>query len=284
MNKARYITTCITTLLILTGCGPGTKKPLLVCPGKNSVAEAMTALQSQSENMVSLYAKGKSRLQYYDEKGKKHKENLDVKILVKSSDEIYLQGDMSVIPKAIILGSNKREFWLGIKPKEISAYWWGQWPDLDPSQDILINPKTLLEALGIAKIDLQAEWSLSNKGPFDILTMRKESVIIKKIYIYCRDYTIRKIEYFDSDERVLARMELDQYKEITENFSVPSLIELETFGSDKKEDSLSITFDLNSVEHKEITAAQNKFFRRPPPRGYKNLHRLENGNWIIYQQ
>jgi hypothetical protein len=284
MKKSRHIVTCITALLALTGCGPGAKKPLLICPGKNSVAEAMTALQFQSENMVSLYAKGKSRLQYYDEKGKKRKENLEVTMLVKSFDKIYFQGDMSVVKKAIIVGANEREFWLAIKPKEISSYWWGQWPDLDPSQDLLINPKTLLEALGIAKVDLQAEWSLSNEGPFDILTMRKESVIIKKIYIYCCDYTIRKIEYFDSDERVLARMELDQYKEIAENFSVPSLIEVETFGTDRKEDSLTISFDLNLIEHRKITAKQERLFRRPPPKGYKNLHRLENGNWIIYQQ
>ena len=126
MKKARYFITCITTLLILTGCGPGMKKPLLICPGKNSVADALAALQSQSKNMVSLYARGKARMEYYDEKGKKKKENLDVKILVKSSDEIYLQGDMSVVPKAIIIGSNEREFWLAIKPKEISDYWWGR--------------------------------------------------------------------------------------------------------------------------------------------------------------
>jgi hypothetical protein len=284
MKKSRYIVTCISALLTLFGCEPGAKKPLLVCPGKNSSAEALSALQMQSENMVSLYTRGKSRLQYYDEKGKKHKENLDVTILVKSSDKIYFQGDMSVVKKAIIVGANEREFWLAIKPKEISSYWWGQWPDLDPSQDILINPKTLLEALGIAKVDLQAEWSLSNEGPFDILTMRKESVIIKKIYIYCCDYTIRKIEYFDSDERVLARMELDEYKEVTEKFFVPSLIEVTTYGSDKNEDSFAISFNLNSIEHREITASQNEYFIRFPPKGYKNLHRLENGNWIIYQQ
>jgi hypothetical protein len=284
MKKARYFVTCITALLALTGCGPETKKPLLVCPGKSSIAEALSALQSKSENMVSLYARGKSRLLYYDENGKKHKENLDVKIIVKSSDEIYLQGDMSIVPKAIMLGSNKYEFWLAIKPKEISEYWWGQWPDLDSSQDILINPKTLLEALGIAKVDLQAKWSLSNKGPFDILTKRVDGVIIKKIYIYCCDYTIRKIEYFDSNGQVLAHIEMDEYKEVTENFFVPSHIEVTTFGSDKKEDSFSISFNLNSIEHREITASQNKYFQRFPPNGYKNLHRLENGNWIYTQQ
>ena len=283
MKKARYFAICVTALLVLAGCGPDLRKPLEICPGKNSVAEALAALQSQSENMVSLYARGKSRLEYYDN-GKKRKENLDVKILVKSSDEIYLRGDMSIVQKAIILGSNEREFWLAIKPKEISAYWWGQWSDLDSSQNLLINPKTLLEALGVAETDVQADWSLSNKGPFDILTKRDDGVIIKKIYVYCCDYTIRKIEYYDFNGQALACMELEEYKEVTENFFVPGLIEVTTFGPNQKEDSISITFNLNSIQQKEITGRQNDFFKRLPPQGYKNLHRLENGKWMELQQ
>ena len=83
---------------------------------------------------------------------------------------------------------------------------------------------------------------------------------------------------------VLARIEIDEYKEVTDNFIVPSLIEVTTYGSDKNEDSLSISFDLNSIEHREITASQNKYFQRFPPKGYKNLHRLEKGRWIFTQQ
>jgi hypothetical protein len=270
--------------IILIGCAPKMQKPLLICPGKETTADALVALQSQSQNMTSLYAKGKSRLRYYDEKGKKRKESLDVKILVKSFDEIYLRGDMSIVPKAIILGSNKREFWLAIKPKEISAYWWGRWSELDSSQNILINPKTLLEALGITRIDIGADWSLSNEGPFDILTQRRKGKVVKKIYIYCCDYSIRKIEYFNADGKVIARVELQEYKEVTDNFSVPSLIEVTTYGSDKKEDSFSITFNLKSIQPREITARQNELFERPPSKGYKNLYKLENGSWIEFQQ
>jgi hypothetical protein len=282
MKKARYFVIFLTALLTLTGCGP-TKKPLLICPGKISEAEALTTLQSQSENMVSLYARGKSRLQYYDEKGKKHKENLDVRILVKSSDEIYLRGDLSLISKAVILGSNQNEFWLAVSPKEISTYWWGQWSELDSSQSLLINPKNLLEALGTAEIDTQADWSLSNEGPFDILTKRADGVIIKKIYIYCCDYTIRKIEYFDLDGQALARTELDEYKEVTENFFVPGRLDITTVGQ-AKENSISINLKLGSIQHREFTERQDDFFEPYPTKGFKHILILDQGEWFEQPQ
>ncbi len=283
MKQAGYYFIYIISLFILIGCAPKMQKPLLICPGKESVADALVALHLQSQNMTSLYAKGKSRLQYYDN-GKKRKENLTVRILVKSSDEIYLRGDMSIVPKAIILGSNEREFWLAIKPKEISAYWWGQWSELDSSENLLINPKTLLEALGIAEIDMLADWSLSNEGPFDILTQQDRDIVVKKIYIFCCDYSTRKIEYFNTDGQIMACVEMEKYKEVTENLFVPGLIVVTTFGGDKKEDSISITFNLNSIQHREITRRQNEFFERPQSQGYKNLYRLENGSWIELQQ
>ena len=271
-------------LLILTGCAAKMRKPLPICPGKESVAEALVALQLQSLNMTSLYAKGKSRLQYYDDKGKKHKENLTIRFSVKSSDEIYLRGDMSIVPKAVILGTNKNEFWLAVKPKEISTYWWGTWSELDSSEGLLINPKTLLEALGITKIDIGADWSLSNEGPFDVLTQQDKGVLIKKIYIYCCNYTTRKIEHFNTDGRILARVEMEEYKNVTEKFSVPSRIVVTTFGGDKKEDSFSIKFDFNSIRQQEFTEKQSSLFEPFPRQGFKYVLKLVNGRWVEQSQ
>ena len=278
MKKARVFVSFLTILLALTSCGPK-QKPLLICPGKNSVAEALIALKSQSENMVSLYARGKCRVQYYDEKGKRRRDNLDVKLLVKSPAEIYFQGDLPIVPKAVILGSNKNEFWLELRPKEISTYQWGQWSELESSEDLLINPKNLLEALGIAEIDTQADWSLSNEGPFDILTKRRGGAEIQKIYIYCCDYTIRKIEHFDLEGRILANAELDKYENISENFSVPSRIKITTFGPSKK-DSFSISLDLRSIQHRQFTEKQADFFKPDSTKGFKHIFRLVDGQWV----
>ncbi len=270
-------------LLILTGCAAKMRKPLPICPGKESVAEALVALQLQSLNMTSLYAKGKSRLQYYDN-GKKRKENLTIRFLVKSPDEIYLRGDMSIVPKAVILGTNKREFWLAVKPKEISTYWWGTWSELDSSEGLLINPKTLLEALGVTKIDIGADWSLSNEGPFDVLIQRDRGIVVKKIYIFCCDYTTRKIEYFNADGKILARVEMEEYKKVTEKFFIPGRITVVTYGGDKKEDSFSIKFNFDSIKRQEFTEKQNSFFEPVPRQGFKYVLKLVNGRWVEQSQ
>lgn len=282
MKQAGYYFIYIISLLILIGCAPEMQKPLPICLGKESVADALVALQLQSQNMTSLYAKGKSRLQYYDEKGKKRKENLTVRLLVKSSEEIYLRGDMSIISKAVILGSNEREFWLAVRPKEISTYWWGQWSELDSFENLLINPKTLLEALGITRIDMDSDWSLSNEGPFDILTKRNKGTVVKKIYIFCCDYSTRKIEYFDSDGQILAHVEMEKYKKVNEDFRVPSRIIVTTYGRDK-EDSFSIKFDLDSIKHREFTEKQSNLFKPEPRRGFKHVLKLVNGRWVEQQ-
>lgn len=262
----------------MSGCAPKMQKLLPICPGKKSAAEALAALQLQSQNMAPFYAKGKCRLQYYDN-GKKRKENLDIKLLVKSSTEIYFQGDLSIVPKAVVLGSNENEFWLALRPKEISTYWWGRWSELDSSQSLLINPRTLLEALGIAEIDMQADWSLSNEGPFDILTKRRQGHVTQKIFIYCCDYTIRKIEYFDLNGQTLTSAELNEYKNVSGKFSIPSRIKVTTFGRTKT-DSISINLELGSIQLRQFSEKQSVFFKPVSMEGFKHIYRLVNGEWI----
>ena len=271
---------------ILVGCAPEIRRPLEICPGKGSVAEALSALQSHWQNMVPLKANGHCLLEYYgDQKRKPHKEKFSVKLWVNPPVEIYLQGDATLVPKAIILGSNEREFWLSIRPKEISTYWWGKWSQQDSSETLMINPKTLLEALGIAAVDAEWNWSLSNEGAFDILTKRQRGVVIKKIYVYSCDYLVRKIEYFDADGQIAGVAELDKYKQVLEGFFVPAGIKIIKRADDNPEDSLSITLDLKSIRPAKITAKQqNVLFNRPQPRGFKRLIRIVGGKWIEQRQ
>lgn len=279
--SAKFVLSIAAAILILAGCAPEIRRPTEVCPGRESAAESLAALQSGSQNIVPLWAKGQCFLQYSADK-KKHKENLTVRVLVKPPIELYFQGDASLVPKAVVLGSNEQEFWLSIRPKEISTYWWGKWSQQDSPEGLIINPKTLLEALGVAEVDNDEDWSLSNEGVFDILTRRERGVIIKKIYIYSCDYRIRKIEYFDSNGRAVAYTELDKYKEISEGFFVPALIKVVTHDRNNAEDSFSITLNLKSV--KPATEKQKNYpFNRLRPKGLKHQYRVVNGRWIEEQ-
>ncbi len=268
-------------ILIFAGCAPEIQKPIEVVPGKESVAEALSVLKARSQKAVPLKAGGRCLLQYYDAGKKKHKkESLAVLVLVKPPVEIYLQGDATLVPRAIVLGSNEREFWLSIRPKEISTYWWGKWSELDSSEGLLMNPKTLFEALGVAEIKAEENWSLSNEGAFDVLTRQERGVVIKKIYIYSRDYLVRKIEYFDLQGKAIAHTELEGYREVSDGFFVPALIKIIAYGQNKGKDSLSITLDLKSIKPKKITERQQKAFERPPPRNFKHVLVNEGGKWI----
>jgi hypothetical protein len=257
----KFIPFIFVVILIFAGCAPEIQAPVEVVPGKESVAEALSVLKARSQKAVPLLAKGRCLLQYYDaEKKKPNKEPLTVRVLMKPPVEVYLQGDATLVPKAVVLGSNEREFWLALKPKEISTYWWGQWSEQVSSEGLTINPRTVLEAIGVVDIKAEENWSLSNEGAFDVLTRREPpfllsqestGVVTKKIYIYSRDYLVRKIEYFDSNGQAVAYTELEGYKEISDGFFVPALINIIAYRQNSDEDSLNINLHLMSINRRK---------------------------------
>jgi len=273
-------------ILVFAGCTSEIRKPKKICPGKDSVVEALAALQSHSQNVVPLRANGQCRLEYYIEgKEKLQRENFNVRLWVNPPVELYLQGDKALVPKAIILGSNEQEFWLSLRPKEISTHWWGNWPEQDLSEGLVINPRTLLESLGIGEAETQRGWSLSNEGPYDIIAKREQDVVIKKIYVFSCDYRVRQIEFFNRDGKAIALAELDKYKEVSDGFFIPSLIKVTTYAQETGETSLSITLDLKSIKPAKITEPRRKaLFKLPQPRGFTNVYRIVNGKWFKQDQ
>ncbi len=234
----------------LVGCTPQFSMPTQVCPGKGSVDEALAALQSQSQNAVPLKASGTSRVKFYvEDSNKAKKESLDVKLRANPPAEIYLQGDKALMPKAIALAANEQVFWLSIRPKEIHI--WGKWAEQDSAGNLLINPRTILEALGIGQIDAEQDWSLSNEGAYDILTRQEQGVTTKKIHIWCCDYRTRKIELFNSEGLAVVTALLDKYEEVSEGFLVPTLVEVTTLDRDEPEKPFTITINLRAVESRD---------------------------------
>jgi hypothetical protein len=264
------------------GCAPKMAAPLAVCPGKTSTDDALAVLRSHSQNVIPFKANGQCHLKYYVEgKKKPQSESLDVKLWVNPPMEIYLQGDKPLIAKAIVLGSNEREFWLAISPKEISLYCWGQWSQQNASEGPAINPRTLVESLGIGEAQTTEDWSLSNKGTFDILTKQEQGVTTRRIYVYSCDYRVRKIEFFGADGRVVARAELEDYQEVSNGFFVPAMIKITTQGRDRDEDSLSIALNPGSIKPVKITEPLRKaIFNLPPRKGFANVHRIVNGKLV----
>jgi len=274
----------VSAILIPAGCGPKVQRPMRVCPGAESAAAAISIQRQHFEKAVPFRANGQCLLNYYDEQDKRRGENFPIKLWGEPPGQFYLQGDVAFDPKGIVLGSNQREFWLSMKPKEISSYVWGRWSRRSCFEELAINPTLLLEALGIIELDTDGDWSLSNRGAFDVLTKRRAGGIVKKVYIYNCDHLVRKIEYCNADGEVLVVTELAKYKAVSEAFWVPSVINIIRHRQLDRSDSVSIK--LNSIKPVSLTEKQqSRLFTRPEPAGFKHIYRLdENCNMIEQPQ
>ena len=270
-------------ILILGGCAAQIQKPVRVCPGKESIAESLSSLRLQLENAVPLKANGQCLLQYYAEDKKPKKENFPVKLWVNPPVEIYMQGDVAFDPKGIVLGSNEDEFWLAVRLKEVSGYWRGRWSEESRPEKLMISPRLVLEALGIAAVGDIESWSLSNEGAFDVLTKQEGGAKTKKIYINTCDYLVRRIEYFSDDGKAGIVMELDKYKKVSGDFFVPSAIKIINRSGGNKENSVQIT--LSSVKPANFTDKQRRrLFIRPQAQGFKHVYKIVDSNIIEQPQ
>jgi len=267
-------------LVILWGCAPQEQIAKRECPGALSAVESVSNLELQSEKAVSVKANGQCLLHYYDEEMKLQKENFAVKLWVNPPSEIYLQGDVAMNAKGIVLGSNAEEFWLAIRPKEISAYWWGKWDEQENLAKMLINPKMLLEAVGVNEVSSRDSWFLSKEGSFDVLTKRNGSVESRKVYVDICDYLVRRIEYFNKEVKEVLVAEMDRYKEVVEGFSVPRFIRIVNEGSNS-EDSVEITLNLKPAKKTSLNEKQQAvLFGRPEPRGFEHVYKIVGGNTL----
>jgi len=275
-------TICVLAIFVLlSGCGGNLKKPLKICPGKDNVTESLVALQSQSENMLPLFTnKGDFSIELYDfEMEELHKQHFNIRaLLLKPPSEIFLQAKTGIIDKAMILGSNADEFWIQVSPDPVSSYWWGKWSDQDSGTGIMVNPKTMIEALGIAEIDVDANWSLTNEGPYDILTKKENGVIKKKIYIYSCDYKVHKIEYFDRYGKAIAIAKLDKYQEVSPGFSIPFEIAINSL-SENIEDTFNVEIKLESIGPASENRANYKVVRPKTP-SLNHIYRIIDGQPI----
>ena len=276
----------LTLAALAAGCATTGTPQLPICPGKASAADALAALSARAEQAVPLRVSGgQCRLEYYvpeDEDPKRH--NLTLQIWFHPPSQMYIQGAIAVDSKGLIVGCNEEEFWLALRPKEMNAYYWGQWDEAANVEGLVISPQIVLEAFGIIvrhSGDDTKAWSLTNEGPYDILTLKNEAgETRKRVYIYTCDYLVRKIEYFDDEGRIAARAELDEYEPVTDDFVIPTKMMVTAFGLDGRPDVADIK--LVSIREKELSErARQKVFARDPEdvERFDRVYRYENGKW-----
>lgn len=284
MLKKEYFCT-VAVALILGGCGEQVQKPLAICPGRESAAEALSVLQSHRQNASPLKASGSCVLQYYAE-GKQRTERFPVKLWLNPPQEIFLQGDVAFDPQGVVLGTNQDEFWLAIRLKEVSSYWWGRWQETGQFNQLVIDPKMMLEGLGITALDgnKSEDWSFAKRGPFDVLTRRSDPTTAgKRIHIYSCDYLVRKIEYLDIRDQAAVVAELDKYEQVRENFFVPTIVKIIQRGASVAE-SVTITVTLTSVKPADIPSKLRSYlFTRPEPKGFQHIYRILGGRVVEEQ-
>jgi len=270
-------------LVILSNCARQTQQPKRICPGEKSAAEVLSLLNSRPQNAVPLKAHGQCRLLYYAE-AKLHKENFPVKLWMNPPLEIYLQGDVAFDAKGIALGSNKDEFWLSMRPKEISSYWRGRWSEQSCFEELMISPKLVLEALGVVEVSGEEYWSLSDEGAFNVLTKRDGDAGTQKIYVSKCDYLVSKIGHLDTNGKALIVIELGKYKEVFKGFFVPTVIRIIKPTAEDREDLTSVTLNLKSIKRANFTEKQrNLLFTPPQPRGVKHIYKISENCEVIEQ-
>ena len=278
------ITAIASVLSLFIGCGPSITKQIRLCPGSATLIQALTLVEAQSAKASQFRVSSGCCSWVEKVNGKvKNKESFKVKLWLSPPDSIRMQGDIAFDPKGLTVGSNQQEFWLALKPKEVSSYWWGLWSQQDSHTRLMLSPRILLEAFGIIDTADFSQWSLAHQGPFDVLLQSSGAGVTKKVYIYNCDKRIAKIEYFDATGRIAAVVELEKYITVSDDFYIPSSIKL-TSKPDKDTEQI-FTIKVNSAKRTDYNGIQQqKLFSRPQTRGFENIYTIINGDFFKQNQ
>jgi hypothetical protein len=276
---------------VVLAAGCATQPPALrVCPGKATAAEALQTLAARAESAIPLRASGRAAITHHvPDRRKPEQHAMGIQMRFNPPAEVYLQGGIAVDERAVIMGSNEQEFWLALRPKEISSYYLGQWEQARDFEGLMMSPQVVLEAVGIvvkpgARWNAAA-WTLENKGAYDILTRRDElGRPVKRLHIYACDYSIRKIEYFDPRGAVAAVAQLDDYRSVAEGpgepFQTPTRIKIVAMRPDGRTDSIAM--EIGAVRATQFTEKQRQGLFHPPVADrYERIYHLEEGLWVL---
>ncbi|MBN1817567.1 MAG: hypothetical protein JW828_09400 [Sedimentisphaerales bacterium] len=274
---------CALLCMAMAGCAPHPKpKPeSLNCERLTSVEEAVSLFDQQRENRISLRSGGDCRIMWYDEKGGKHEEKPSVKLFFCPPEKVFLIGT-GLIGEMLRLATNEQEFYLRIKPKEVSAYWFGRRNTLrDCSETMLINPESLLESLGLVRVD--PTWILTRDHDMDVLTkLHPDGKIAREIWIDCFSRQVRRMTYHSRTGQKLATVELTDYKTVGTAVDVPQHIEMTIHNTEQKQ--ARVELKLSGVQPFEPNQKQREgLFERADSSGFEHVYELTTDCRFIEQ-
>jgi len=274
-------------LLLAGGCATQSET-LRVCSGKATVAEALRTLSARVQEAVPVWANGHAVLTYHaPDRKKPERHSLDLVLRFDPPERLYLQGNVTAVPKAVIMGANEEEFWLALRPKEISSYYIGRWQEVRDFEGLVLSPRIVLEAIGLVfqpgAEPNAASWTLENMGPYDILTRQDAAGRrVKRVWVYACDYSVRKIEYFDPRGRIVAVARLDGYEPVVEGFRVPTRIDVVSTRPDGRKDAVAM--EIRSPKTRPFTEQQRQFVFTPPDaNSFEHVYQYEDGQWVPEQ-
>jgi hypothetical protein len=268
-TRKNHILLLLGSMLLLQGCSPP-QAPVYTpeCPTRGQSQRVLDDMRQALGASRAFRAGGDLQINYYDDRKKAKNENLTLKLWFSPPDNIFVLGS-SLVGEVLRMGTNRDEFWVRLKPKEIDSYWWGRREDLDKcGNQQIIRPDYLLLALGVFPYD--AIWIYSTIDGFDVLTDYDGLRPIRRVYVDPCTSLPYKVELFDADSQVRLRMMLYNYSEPKEGYRYAENIDLIYLDPDGHD--LSTQFRLESVRLEE---PKEKIFVRTESKGIGKIFTLD---------
>jgi hypothetical protein len=255
----------------LTGChGPLRGK---VVPGKATFLDAARVLQSRVDGFEPTQITGTCTLDYPDENGKwKRTTPFTTKLWLEPPYNLHVQIIAAPGPQGkIFLGANQQAFWLSIKP-EINTFWHGRWEDVSGVMDLELNPRVVLESLGMIQFALDETWELENQKRMDVLTCTDTASgrLVKRFHVATKTYQVAKIEYYDQWGVLAVAVELKRYKSLDGKNAVPKGIRVSRYASDELQGNVTFAFT-DGVLRQFTEKHRARMFQPITPTGYDEV-------------
>lgn len=255
---------CILALGVF-GCEPIGSKAVQLDTSSQSRQFLVDSIHGHAEKATGFRAYGTSYHGFVDEEGKSHTFNFQCRLWFTPSQHVRLISHATMRGN-IDLGCNQDEFWMAIKP-EISTYYWGRWDRALDEGLLPINPKVVLEAIGIVDMGDPGDWVLEEKEDNMVLTRTyAQAGLIKQVRVHRKSLRIKYIQYSDTDGTPLIVANLAGHRARTKDFAVPTIIRVTAFERGKKVGW--ITLKLKDFRADDLSP---KKFKRPSERGFEHI-------------